>query len=351
MIGILTFQFAHNYGAVLQAYALKKTLYKYSDKVEIINYLPKNLTDEYSNSAWYCIRNRKLKRLLRIPRRLNQVRKFSEFQKSMLELKEPLNNITESSFKQYDVVVVGSDQVWNDEIVDDIAPYFFENICGCVKMSYAASFGIHNISDNIKNKIKMNLPKFDFVSVREKNGKRIIQDIVPDCKVEHVCDPVFLIDREVWRKTYRTKEYRIPKGKYILYVDLRNNVEMMKKASILAKQEHLEVYSIHPTCWKIRNEDSRQLYNVGPLEYLNLIDHAEIIVTNSFHAVAFSAIFGKRVLHQKCGSLGDRVEDLYNTLSVASDTEIIDFDNQNYAQAILDYRKKSIDVLDRAFLS
>ena len=49
-IGIITFQCAHNYGAVLQAYALKEYLKTLGYSVNIINYRPRYIVNAYKKN-------------------------------------------------------------------------------------------------------------------------------------------------------------------------------------------------------------------------------------------------------------------------------------------------------------
>ena len=86
----------------------------------------------------------------------------------------------------------------------------------------------------------------------------------------------------------------------------------------------MKVICIHPTCWRISEDSFTQLYNVGPFEYLRLIDQAQYVVTNSFHAVSFSMIFKKKIVHSADRKLGARVEDLLHTFSVEGKAGCID---------------------------
>lgn len=343
--GILTFQFAHNYGAQLQAYALKTTLKGYGVDTNIINFLPKGLWENYSINPIYSLKKHQFKKLLYSPMRMLQVKKFTDFQKQYLEVNKPIYELTNTSLNKYDALIVGSDQVWNDVILPDISPYFLENIIGIKKMTYAASFGTDNISDNVKNKILKNIPEFDSVTVREKQGVQIIQKIVPQCTAKHVCDPVFLLRAETWRNLYNRERYSFPDEDYILYIDLRNDTHLIMNAKQISKQKQMKVYYVHPTCLKTSEKKFSQLYDVGPLEYLSLIDHAQYIVTNSYHAIAFSCIFGKKAIHLADISLGNRVFDLLNAIEVYQQNGIYEFDAANIARRIDMMRHASLSEL------
>lgn len=323
-VGILTFQFAHNYGALLQAYALKRILTNDNTIVEIINYLPKGLWENYSLNPIYPIKKRQLKKLLTIPKRIKQANRFYEFQKKILQLGKPIVCFDSETAKGYDILITGSDQVWNDSILPDVSPYFFEEINDVVKLAYAASFGTNELTDTIKAKIKTCLPAFDAVTVRERSSIDLIKCVEKSCAAEHVCDPVFLLAADKWREFYGMCRYSLPNMKYILYVDLRNDAKLINEAKKIREKTGYEVLYIHPTCWKTTEKSFTQLYDVGPLQYLALIDHAEYIVTNSFHAVAFSMIFRKKIIHAADNNLGSRVTDLFETFSVKDKDGIVD---------------------------
>ncbi len=324
-IGILTFQFAHNYGALLQAYALKRSLTDESTSVEIINYMPIGLWENYSINPIYAFKKRQLKKLLSTPRRIKQARLFSHFQKHVLQIGEPIYRLNEDAVKTYDGLIVGSDQVWSDSILSDMSPYFFEGIESAVKLSYAASFGTDELSEVIANKIRSNLNHFRIITVREKASVALIKAISPDLQALHVCDPVFLLSAETWRSVYQQHgTNNLLSDDYILYVDLRNDPALIQEAKKLRDKTGMKVICIHPTCWRISEDSFTQLYNVGPFEYLRLIDQAQYVVTNSFHAVSFSMIFKKKIVHSADRKLGARVEDLLHTFSVEGKAGCID---------------------------
>lgn len=350
-VGILTFQFAHNYGAQLQAYALKSTLENSDVEAEVINYLPSGLWENYSLNPKYALKNHQIKKVLMIPIRLRQALKFKSFQKNYLQLNRAINILDSESVSDKNAVIVGSDQVWSTSIIPDVSPYFFENIHGIKKLAYAASFGTSQLSEEICQILKRNIKEFSFVSVREESSVKLINDIVPEKKVYHVLDPVFLLDAGQWRNLYGVKRNSKVVDKYILYIDLRNDHGLTEIAKQLSQETGLNVYYVHPTCWKTEEKSFKQLYDVGPLEYLSLIDHAEYVVTNSFHAVAFSCIFSKKVLHYADKKLAHRVDDLFASLYVDKSEQIVDFskyenNRERYIQTAKNIFVKMIHVIE-----
>ena len=163
-IGILTFQFAHNYGALLQAYALKCYLNQLGYDVSIINYTPEKLRKEYSMNPFAYSKNLKvlLSLSLRNYRRRKQNRLFTQFQNNELGLRQRILTSEEliTAMNTYDVVSVGSDQVWNTNITGDIKSYFLEKEVQAHKISYAASFGTDSICTYQKNAVNECLPLY-----------------------------------------------------------------------------------------------------------------------------------------------------------------------------------------------
>lgn len=348
MIGILTFQFAHNYGAVLQAYALKKTIESMGTEVNIINYLPDGLYQTYSNNLLYYLRNRQLKSILKIHRKKYQVKKFKDFQNEFLELKYPIFNISDLTLEKYDTIIVGSDQVWNEKIVPDLSAYLLLDVEKVRKYSYAASFGSNTISENILPMVKNALSRFEMISIREQSGFNMVSN---SCGLKAFCsvDPVLLLSAAEWRGFYKRKFSVESKEKYILYIDLYKDKKLMDRAEMLKQRTSLPILAIHPTCWDINQGKSHQLYDVGPLEYLKLIDEAEYIVSNSFHGIVFSYIFKKKLLYFFEGSTSSRITDFFNDIGIVDIENIIDFSNKEYSnsESILDSKKYIESILNR----
>ena len=326
-IGILTFQFAHNYGALLQAYALRTYLKSEGYDVSIINYIPQKLRNEYSmNPLMY---SKKFKTcvslLLRNIKRIRQYTMFTDFQTTDMDLSEKI--YSEDDFARelhnYDAVVLGSDQIWNTDITGLIPNYYLSNISFNLQIiTYAASFGKSVLNEYEIENLKSALERYSKVSVRETQGYELVKQHT-GIHAEVVCDPVFLIDSNIWRMKSRMPS-KLPKGKYIFYYSLRENAELRNACEEYAKKNNLAIYSVHPTCTK-QKIAGVQLYNVGPFEFIWLIDHAEMIFSNSFHATAFSAILKKKLYYLSVKGLESRVETLVEQLRVEKKNCIYDF--------------------------
>ena len=190
-----------------------------------------------------------------------------------------------------DIIFTGSDQVFNpNRIISERKAFFLDFVPNNTKRaSYAASFGVSDIPTDKANEISGYLEKFDYISVRESHGVHLVESISNKKSVE-VLDPVFLNTKEFW--TSVAKPYKIKSLKYIFYYRL-----MGGKASDLAARElskELKLPLVVMTQGILHIHADEILRDVGPEEFLYLMNNAEHIVTDSFHGVAFSLILEKQ---------------------------------------------------------
>ena len=172
-INLLTFHRALSYGAVLQTYAMIKTLQRMGHDVTIIDY-QKPFLRKVPTGLWSLKKSYGLKRL----KKENVFRKFrvSKFKSSTKKFKT-ISEIQAYEFNA-DWYIVGSDQVWNPRITkDSLKIYFFDFIKSKNKISYAASFGASEwaASEEDTSAVKLLLADFNAISVREESGKKILR--------------------------------------------------------------------------------------------------------------------------------------------------------------------------------
>ena len=211
----------------------------------------------------------------------------------------------------YDMVSVGSDQVWNTNITGNIKCYFLEKEVQAKKISHAASFGTDSICAYQKNAINECLPLYSKISVREQQAKKILEE--EKIGAELVCDPVFLIDREEWDAFARKPESVAEDSRYVLLYGLSRNEQLEKSAARYAESEGIPLYVIHPTAQKLTRKGTL-LYDVGPREFVWLIRNAVKVYSNSFHATAVSVLYGKTLVYDAVNGLGSRVASLFDSL-------------------------------------
>lgn len=309
-VGILTFHCAHNYGAVLQCYALQEVLSGLGHEVEIIDHRPGFLTDVYS--PFRLSRLKSVGEPVRLPLRIFRYAGFDRFMRRFLRLSAPAEFGIPS---RYDAYVIGSDQVWNPKITRGFyAPYFadfpFEKRSKRY-VAYAASMESRSLSPGDKDFLARALGNFDAVSVRERPLKALLQPLTPK-EVALVLDPCLLAGRDVWKRAMSGK---LARGKYVVVYLTRFDSRVLEAAKGLAQSIHAKLVRLSP---EVRLGLDRYQC-VSPSGFLSLMKHAECVVTTSFHGTAFSIMLGKPFY---CFRLGDgwdsRSESLLETLGLAA---------------------------------
>lgn len=324
-IKTITCHDVYNLGASLQAYALMEYLTQLGHEVEIIDYKPEYLSRHYKLSL---IANPKYEKniilksvylLLKLPRRLvekygKRKREFDKFKREYLKLtarRYASNQELKRDLPEADLYIAGSDQIWNTLFQNGKDPAFYLEFVpqDKGKISYAASFATANIAQEYSEKIRGWLTRLDCISVRELSGIKILQDLGIDWgKV--VLDPVFLLSRREWEVLLKPSERK--REKYLLVYDFDNSEYIEKLAKRLSKKNQWKIYSIQKSKYA-----DRVFWKSGPLEFLELIDNAEFIISNSFHATAFSLIFNKQfvVVNRKEG-INTRMKDLLSIVNL-----------------------------------
>lgn len=293
-IGILTFHNAYNFGAVLQAYALKNYLEKNSNcVVEIINYKNKEIENE--KSKWgNLLKNNIIKELIRnvltIRYNLQLNKIFSDFTNQFLKTRKEIKKEKLSSL-DYDLYIVGSDQVWNLSLTGNDKAYFCNfTSSNSICCTYAASTGSSVFSVKELENYKILVKNFTLISLREKELVPIFTKIAPNKEVVSVLDPVFLLKQDNWNMMAKS----IKKKSYVLFFCVGYNAELestLNFAKKLAEEENLELlYLSNHDIW-YKHRELNHCGAVSPCEFLGYIKNASYVVTNSFHATAFSIIF------------------------------------------------------------
>lgn len=292
-IGILTFQQAINYGAVLQLYALQEVVQKLGVDSDVINYISPKLENDYKIIRYNAGLKNLLASIFCAKAFCERKRRFKVFEKKYLNLTDELYSKGDLTriCNEYDYVITGSDQVWNYTITDADSTYMLDFVEDSnKKISYAASFGVAQIPDKLKVWYKNLLQDFKAISVREKQGQAIIK-ILCNKEVSVVLDPTFLLTKEDWKKlnTCDTKN-----KKYILVYCLRRSDLLNEFAEKLKIKTGFKIIVLNP---RIRNiYDKSSAYSSGPEDFIRLFMNAEYVLTNSFHGTAFSINFNKNFL-------------------------------------------------------
>ncbi len=295
-IRLVTFHTPKNYGAVLQAFSLMSYLKKVSEDVKIVDFNTEHLRNMYSIIKKPHSIKEFVKTAIELqyyPKKKNKFIKFERFVQDKLALTKRYNSFAELENENWEncIFVTGSDQVFNPNRIEDERKAFYLDFVpqNCKKISYAASFGINLIPKDREDEITKYLNTFKDISVRESSGIEIIKKLTGNEATE-VLDPVFLNTKDFWeanKKTYGKKF-----GNYLLYYKLMDSPESDRTAMDIAKKKGLQLLIMADGL--VRRVKGRVLRNVGPQEFLDLISGAEFVVTDSFHGIAFSLLFGKQ---------------------------------------------------------
>lgn len=320
-VGILTYHRSQNYGAQLQAWALKSYVASLGHDVNVIDYWPKYhdglYRHKYFDRTVFAGKSivGKIKYLVRA-----LAMKFLAAKRYRGCVCFAKKNLSLSAAESYDAIIYGSDQIWRKQHLpgcDSFNPvYFGDGDCRATKMiSYAASMGtIEAESLDDVEFIKDRLGKFSALSVREKDLQVFLTDKV-GLSASLVCDPVFLLSAEEWVALAGLDRYRAKK--HILLYNLCNIPEVEAKASELSRQTGLPIVRYSGQVLKFPEGKSDKLTH-GPLAFLRDLYSAEYVVTSSFHGVALSLVFGKPFFYASQPGLSGRVMQLLAEIGAPS---------------------------------
>ena len=311
-IGIITLYYdSQNYGGLLQSYAL--TYYinnKLGYLAEQICYKPDTIRLGFDIKK----RQRKLSKLLNpncyLKKMegviLNFYNKFflskklrlrysscKTFERSIPHSKLIYDycNIQECQ-QQYDMFIVGSDQVWNMNWFDKnlFLDFVSDNK---TKIAYGVSLGNGLFNNKQKEYLRTVLPCFAAVSVREKNMVEVLQPLYKNSKISWVLDPTMLLDKKDWDNI---SSKRIIEGNYLFCYFLGNGKRIRILAKKYAKRHNLQIVSLPHLSAVIKYDigfGDYKLYNITPNDFISLIKYSERVFTDSFHASVFSILYNK----------------------------------------------------------
>ena len=319
--GLITFHYAHHYGAQLQAYALMHAVEKLGIPCEIINYI-RNDTLEGNKlfkkgfSPYSLISN--MHTVLYLSAFKKRYNRFMEFAYKRMNLSDRFYKTQQELFNDppgYSLYLCGSDQIWNPMIYKEktFDPAFFLGFAkNAKKIAYAPSFGISSIPDDLKESLKNYLDKMDFISVREKQGEIIINELTGR-EAPTVLDPTLLLSGEEWAETAVTPKITKP---YLLCYFVSDARPFEPYIRSLSKKMGLEVVYLAGSRKGIPRY-AKIVYDAGPCEFLGYFKEAAFICTNSFHGTVFSVNNKKNFISFTAGSVMKTVNSrLYSILEL-----------------------------------
>lgn len=364
-IGIVTLYGNDNYGNKLQNYALQEILASFDFYVETIVI---QKCDKVKKSKLNRLRSQSLKSIfnsimIRIVNRnqyismRNRIDNFKHFSSQYLNevnqyVPKDMSLDVECEFSlNYNYFIVGSDQVWNPNFIDDENIYFLRFANESKRISYAASFGVSELPEKYLELYKNLLIGMKRISVREDAGATIIKDLT-GLEASVNVDPTLLLPREKW-SNIAVRAKNKPKSRYLLTYFLggvsNNNV---KEIQDLARINNLSIINLGDKLETVT-------YRTGPCEFIDYISDCSIFCTDSFHGVVFSILFEKPfIVYPREGSISmySRIDTLLDKFqlnnrkaeNIRFDKEIFNIDYTNTARILELERNKALCYLAEA---
>lgn len=304
-IGLLSV-YNHNYGSILQAYALQTVLKNTGYDTEIIFYKKTDMIKQAKRLLYYPL----LKATIKIKWKsiyckffhrnmfstvlTSREKAFSDFIHDNMcfsQLYTGRAALIEGT-KNYDCFVLGSDQVWNPMNLggDFYTMTFIPD--DMVKITYASSFGVTKIPESQVKQTKEYLKRINYISVRETDGVKIVKDLTGR-DAQQVVDPTILLDRSVWDAK---KGEKIIKSDYIFCYFISATPSYRDFAKRLAVKTRLKLVTIPHVDEFVKCEEGFGDIvpkGIGPLQFVNLVSNAAFVCTDSFHGSVFSTLYEK----------------------------------------------------------
>ena len=351
-IKIITLHSLFNSGSVLQAFALQMFLSK-ENQVEIIDYRP-----AYSRHRGSRIKDI-LRNLLFFRLRMSEMRKFYAFMNKYMNLTKTFYNyksLSKANLKA-DLFVAGSDQLWNtDYPCGNDNAFYLDFVQNVKKISYSTSVGKKVIDEKNLNKIKAFAYGFSSIAVREKDTAIQLTEKLGR-EVSWVCDPVFLLNRDVYESMIEQKS-KFNKPYAFVYLSPKSPILDALVAYFRSKGLMIVLGGGFNSN---RCDCDVHIKDMGPLDFLNCIKYAEVVVSTSFHATAFCHIFHKEFVSILPPKNGERIVSLLEQTSLINrcvcddmdlktvqksiNWECVDEKLDEYVQISKDYLKKTINMV------
>lgn len=337
-VGILTFHNAYNYGAVLQAYATQEIVKSRGHDVEIIDYHNKKVDRYYMKKV-------SRRKFYRIPLALigkyffnKRKEAYERFIEKYLHLtKEVLRSAENVTLDKYDIILIGSDQLWNKKITGGWDKMYwgdFTTSPGTRKVAWSVCMNYTNLNEDDILFIKKHLENFELISVRESDLLSLISGLTSK-KVYQTLDPTLVLPSTRWGEVcHDVKE----KGYIAVYAVQDEEKAIDFARSIVSKQNKSLVVIRSYSKWHLSHENK---LCAGPDDFLSYIRHADMVVTTSFHGAVFSIIYQKQFV---CPVFRDnvRVGSLLDSLHI-SDRRVKSVDECNNLRPI-DYTRVKRDL-------
>ena len=343
-IGIVTYHRTLNYGACLQAVAMRVTLEKLGHEVYYVDYWPK-----YHRQAYEVFSFRRFLSLgprSRIYYLINVIkwykyrkRRICNFDYFLGQYIYPFCKPTDEPFE---VIIYGSDQIWRKQrALNGYNPvYFGQNSFRTSKhVAYSASMGILPKTETDKQKVKELVSHLDKIGVRENDLLSLIQELGYK-DVTLTLDPTLLLTSEEWDRLIPTTKKSC--DKYMLVYSIGKVNFCMDYVYQFANKYNCKVRILSGTA--SADDTYEMITTANPESFIHLIKNAEFVFTSSFHGLAFSIIYGKQFF-ASYSTNSNRAQTLLDLLGIKD--RMLDKGAPIPVDAIpIDYSKVKVNLLD-----
>lgn len=318
-LGIITFNRASNYGAILQAYAMKCVCENLGYEVHVVNYIKGIKDDDPTPIKDFFEASSKKKAVFKFVRNsLSYIwdkqrwREFVSFRNKYLNESKICATKEEVEALGYDAYIIGSDQIWNYNITGNaFDPVYFGDFGkNAVCVLYAASS--HDtpfpLDKELEFKELLSETKAE-IGIREQKLADYVGSLT-GVKYPVVLDPTLLAGRKIMESIV---EDEVPEKPYILMYQIDANPASDISVKTLETRFGCNVYTM--TVPRIGSFHGRK-GTAGPERFLTLLKNAEFLVTNSFHGIALSLLFEKQFYVYENNGVMSRIDGLLETLGL-----------------------------------
>lgn len=341
-IGILTFHWATNYGAVLQTYATQKYLESIGHEVEIINYKPwhYDFIPRYIRRPWL------LRGIITDLVQRKKEKRLAAFRSNHLNMTERFYSCESISAyaSTFDVVISGSDQILNPSYTltgenKPTSTYYLSFATKSVKIGYAVSFGCDNYPEEAKKYASKWVDNFDAIGCRENTGLDIVKSFNYKNTTSLVPDPTILCGKTLFDGLVLEENKKVKEDYLCVYI-LRSNATLDKRKYLFIDDTH------------------------NPLsleEWVKSIIESKGLITNSYHGMIVALLnhipFAVLLDSKTAGRMNNRFTTLLSRLGLlhhicSNESECLaviekDLDWEDIEAKISKFRQEGVEFLNK----
>lgn len=370
-VALMTIFNKPNYGSVLQTFATVEILKDFGYNCDVIDYVHPNEW-HYDNGAKHYNKSFLKKMILwvvgmmGVKKGIVQKRRLKRFISKHFSITKKyadLRSLELYDWTDYKIAIAGSDQIWSPKYLHGDKAFMLSFIPDNIKkVSIASSFGTNRLPNDLIPKYKKYLSRFSYLTTREPNGKRIINELLEiENNVEEILDPTLLLDSKQWLELLKIKDKVSKSNNYLLLYYLNYSFEsapyIFDVVKYLSKKYRLKIKVICGEQSNLIKKSVSEFVDCSGSsieEFVSLFAGSKIIITSSFHGTAFAVNFGKPLISVIPSSGDDRQKSLLDFLdishcavSLGTDFKELNpfYDNYREQEILSRIREKSLNIL------